>query len=199
MGLLTFPIKYAAKKVFGEYEIGSAFEDPFFEEVEFEKRSFWSGSTKMVKKRRDKSIPQSIPESDGKVLRRVRKRAYRLDMLFNIGGIRFGWLGVIGILPVVGDFLVLWLSLLVYKEAMKVAGGLPSTVSAQMLSNIALDFGLGLIPFVGDFVSICYKANSRNVLVLERHLKNRYHQVDVPLKSPVPSAGSTSARAPALA
>ncbi|SCU82044.1 LANO_0B04940g1_1 [Lachancea nothofagi CBS 11611] len=184
MGLLTFPLKYIAKKVFGEVEIGSAFEDPFFEEVEFEKRSFWSGSTKIVKKRRDKSIPERVPEIDGKILRRVRKRAYRLDMAFHIGGVRFGWLGVIGILPVVGDLMILWLSLQVYREAMKVTGGLPPAVSAQMLTNIALDFGLGLIPIVGDFVSVCYKANSRNVLVLEKFLKNKYHRVAAPVAAP---------------
>ncbi|SCU98452.1 LAFA_0G18008g1_1 [Lachancea sp. 'fantastica'] len=181
MGLASYPLKYVAKKIFGEVELGSAFEDPFFEEVEFEKRSFWSGSTKIVKKRRDKSIPESIPETDGKILRRVRKRAYRLDMKFHVFGIRFGWLGVIGILPVVGDLLILWLSLQVYQEATKINGGLPSGVSAQMITNIALDFGLGLIPIVGDIVSVCYKANSRNVLVLEKHLKRKYGRTIPPV------------------
>ncbi|SCV01785.1 LAME_0G18492g1_1 [Lachancea meyersii CBS 8951] len=183
MGLASYPLKYLARKVFGDVEIGSAFEDPFFEEVEFEKRSFWSGSSKIVKKRRDKSIPDSIPQADGKILRRVRKRAYSLDMKFHIFGIRFGWLGVIGILPVVGDILVLWLSLQVYKEAMKINGGLPPTVSAQMITNIAVDFGLGLVPIVGDLVSVCYKANSRNVLVLEKHLKSKYNRLAAPVTS----------------
>lgn len=182
MNPLVWPLKYAAKKVFGEVEIGGkSTEDPFFEEVEFEKRSFWSGSTKMVKKKRDKSIPEFVPEADGKILRRVRKRAYRLDMKFKIGQFRFGWLGILGILPVVGDLLVLWLSLQVYREAAKISGGLPPAVSATMLTNIAVDFGLGLVPIVGDFVSCAYKANSRNVLVLEKHLTNKYNRVRVPV------------------
>ncbi|SCW01224.1 LAFE_0D07822g1_1 [Lachancea fermentati] len=180
MGLYSWPVKYVARKVFGDVEIGNSGEDPFFEEVEFEKKSFWSGSSRIVRKKRDKSIPTFIPEADRRVLKKVRKRAYRLDLAFHLCGVRFGWLGIIGILPVIGDFLVLYLSLMVYREALKVTGGLPTVVTTQMLSNIAIDFGLGLIPIVGDIIGVCYKANSRNVLILEKHLKHRYNKVQVP-------------------
>ncbi|CAR23173.1 hypothetical protein ACU8KH_02702 [Lachancea thermotolerans] len=180
MNPLLFPLKYVAKKVFGEVEIGGKAEDPFFEEVEFQKRSFWSGSTKIVKKRRDKSVPEFVPEADSKILRRVRKRAYRLDMKFHLCGVRFGWIGVIGLLPVIGDLFVLWLSLQVYREASKISGGLPPAEAARMITNICVDFGLGLVPIVGDFVSVAYKANSRNVLVLEKYLTHKYNRVRVP-------------------
>ncbi|SCU82846.1 LAMI_0C01112g1_1 [Lachancea mirantina] len=174
MPFYSFLLRPLARKVFGDVEIGSAAEDPYFEEVQFEKRSFWSGSTKLVRRRRDKSIPNFVPELDRKILKRIRKRAYRLDMMFHLFGIRFGWIGIIGLLPLIGDMLVLWLSLTVLREAQTITGGLPPAVSAEMVFNIAIDFGLGLIPLVGDLVSVYYKANSRNTLLLEHYLTKKY-------------------------
>lgn len=57
------------------------------------------------------------------------------------------------------------------KTARDVDGGLPLDVQAQFLFNIIVDFLIGLIPIVGDVVEIMYKANSRNALILEKHLK----------------------------
>lgn len=62
-------------------------------------------------------------------------------------------------------------SLLLLKTARDVDGGLPLDVQAQFLFNIIVDFLIGLIPIVGDVVEIMYKANSRNALILEKHLK----------------------------
>lgn len=180
MPLSTFAFKLLASKVFGEQaKIGKTLEDPYFEEVEFEKRSFWSGSTKLVKCRREKSIPEYVAEKDRKLLRRLRKRAYRMEMMFNFCGIRFGWLGIIGLVPVIGDLITVMLSLMVYKEAKKVEGGLTPDIEFKFLTNIAIDFVLGLVPIVGDIVGICYKANSRNVLVLENHLDKKYRHLAV--------------------
>ncbi len=39
-----------------------------------------------------------------------------------------------------------------------------------MAGNVALDAGLGAIPVVGDFFDFAWKANLRNVALLERHL-----------------------------
>lgn len=45
------------------------------------------------------------------------------------------------------------------RKAAKIEGGLPNAIKSKMLVNIVLDFGLGLVPFLGDiadsiFVSI---------------------------------------------
>jgi hypothetical protein len=51
-------------------------------------------------KKRKKALPPGITDKDGKVLTKVKRRAYRLDMsLFSIMGIRFGWGSVIGLIP----------------------------------------------------------------------------------------------------
>ena len=39
-----------------------------------------------------------------------------------------------------------------------------------MAGNVALDAGVGAIPVLGDFFDFAWKANLRNVALLERHL-----------------------------
>ena len=53
------------------------------------------------KKQQKKGLPVGLSQNDAAILKKVRKRAYRLDMsLFNLFGIRFGWSSVVGIIPV---------------------------------------------------------------------------------------------------
>ncbi len=50
--------------------------------------------------------------------------------------------------------------------------GLPTIVLARMLANVALDFGIGAIPVIGDLFDMWYKANIRNVGLMRRHVAN---------------------------
>lgn len=43
-----------------------------------------------------------------------------------------------------------------------------------MMANVMFDFGIGLIPIVGDFINVLYKCNSRNFVLLEKHLVKKY-------------------------
>lgn len=40
-----------------------------------------------------------------------------------------------------------------------------------MYINIMLDFAVGLVPFVGDVADALFRANTRNAVVLEKHLR----------------------------
>lgn len=51
--------------------------------------------------------------------------------------------------------------------------GLPASVKAQMILNVAFDFVVGLVPFLGDILDIAFKANTRNAIVLESYLRQR--------------------------
>jgi len=42
-----------------------------------------------------------------------------------------------------------------------------------MYTNVAIDFGIGLIPVVGDFADAWFKCNTRNNILLERYLRER--------------------------
>jgi hypothetical protein len=81
---------------------------------------------------------------------------------------------VIGIIPVVGDIVNLYLSLQLVKLAQTIDdGGLPSLVVSKMMTNIMIDFALGLTPVLGIVAGALYKANSRNSLILSHFLTKR--------------------------
>jgi len=171
--MTSFIAKTVAKKILGE-SVQNNFgkEDPYFETVPAT-RLDGRPSSKKAKKRR-KALPPGISEHDGKVLTKVKRRAYRLDMsLFNCLGIRFGWSSVIGIVPVVGDALDAFMALMVFRTCQQVEGGLPSDVKAKMMINIILDFAIGLVPFLGDVADALFRANTKNAVVLENYLRKK--------------------------
>ncbi|KAA8568180.1 hypothetical protein EYC84_008574 [Monilinia fructicola] len=171
--MTSLAAKYISKKVLGE-SVSNKFgsEDLYFETVPAS-RLDGVPSKKKTQKRR-KAIPAGISDKDAKILTKVKRRAYRLDMsLFNCCGIRFGWSSVIGLVPAIGDFIDLFMALMVFRTCDKVDGGLPNNVRAKMMFNIMLDFAVGLIPFAGDLVDAVFRANTRNALELERHLRDK--------------------------
>ncbi|WEW61070.1 hypothetical protein PRK78_006559 [Emydomyces testavorans] len=158
-------LKESAENRFGQ-------EDPYFEEVQ---------ATDLLgrptTKKRRKAAPDGISEHDAKVLTKVKRRAYRLDLcLCNCCGIKFGWGSVIGLVPAFGDALDMVLALMVVKTCSSVEGGLPSNLYLHMLLNVIFDFVIGLVPFVGDLVDALYKCNTRNAVLLERYLKAKGKQ-----------------------
>ncbi|PWY67166.1 PH domain protein [Aspergillus heteromorphus CBS 117.55] len=146
-------------------------EDPYFEQVPASRLNRAFG--KKTQKRR-KAIPPGLSENDSKVLTQVKRRAYRLDLcLFSLCGIRFGWGSVIGLFPFIGDGADAALALMVVRTCDKIDGGLPSRLRMMMLMNIVLDFFIGLVPFIGDVADAVYKCNTRNAMLLEKHLRQK--------------------------
>lgn len=162
--------KYVSKRIFGEtLKNNFGTEDPYFEQVPAT-RLDGRPSTKMKKRR--KALPVGISEHDGKILTKVKRRAYRLDMsLFNCCGIRFGWSSVIGIIPGIGDVLDAFMAVMVLRTCQQVEGGLPADVKSKMIFNIILDFFVGLVPVLGDVADAVLRANTRNAVVLEKFLR----------------------------
>ncbi|KAI5816284.1 hypothetical protein BZA77DRAFT_368900 [Pyronema omphalodes] len=145
-------------------------EDPYFEYVPTKKLASFSGKPRMKKQK--KALPPGLSEEDQEILVKVKRRAYRLDMaLGTCCGFKIGWGSVIGLFPAVGDVIDVMLSCLVVKTAAEAK--LPNSVLIRMIFNIALDFVVGLIPIIGDLADIAYKANTRNAILLEDHLRSR--------------------------
>lgn len=99
-------------------------------------------------------------------LRRARTVAKLLDTQFKIGGVRFGLEALLGLVPVAGDTIgalaglyPLWIA-----NRHKLGKG----VQAKMAANLAVEWTGGLIPGVGDFFDVAFKANIRNVKLLEK-------------------------------
>jgi hypothetical protein len=49
-----------------------------------------------------------------------------------------------------GDVVDAMMALMVMRTCDQIQGGLPADVRMKMYINIILDFGIGLVPFVGD-------------------------------------------------
>lgn len=56
---------------------------------------------------------------------------------------------------------------------MQIDGGLPSGLRVKMLINIIFDFILGLVPLLGDLADAMYRANTKNAILLEDHLREK--------------------------
>lgn len=145
-------------------------EDPYHETIPEEELHFYQRKGA----RRKRKLPEFIPKHDLKVLNSVKRKAYRLDLQLSLCGIRIGWAGLIGLIPGIGDVIALYFALRVLRKAQQIEGGLPPWLHLKMMANIAFDFGIGLIPVVGDFINILYKCNLRNFVLLEKHLVEKY-------------------------
>ncbi|KAK6350113.1 hypothetical protein TWF696_006360 [Orbilia brochopaga] len=159
--------KFVLGRVFKESaENKEGREDPYFEYPASELNK----AGKRRSRRRKKALPPGLTDEEGETLTKVKRRAYRLDMSFgSFLGVRFGWGSVIGIIPLIGDGLDMLLALMVVRTATQVP--LPTFTLIHMLFNVALDFVIGLIPFIGDLIDAGYKCNTRNAILLESHLR----------------------------
>lgn len=100
-------------------------------------------------------------------LTRLRRLARLMDAQFGLPGtrFRFGVDGLVGLAPVAGDLLTGLVSLYVVWEARSL--GAPPALLARMLANVAVDVAGGALPVVGDLFDAAFKANIRNVALLE--------------------------------
>jgi len=103
-------------------------------------------------------------------LKRVHLLSYLLDEQFRLPGTqqRVGLDGLLGLIPGVGDALGMLLSTYILFEASSL--GAPRTLLLRMVANIALDTLVGAIPIVGDLFDIAWKANKKNVALLDAYL-----------------------------
>jgi hypothetical protein len=104
-------------------------------------------------------------------LESLRRWAVVLDSLFRIPGtsIRFGLDSVAGLIPGVGDLASPVYTALILIEGLRLR--VPAVVQARMVLNAALDMAIGLVPLLGDIADVAWKANTRNLALLERHAR----------------------------
>lgn len=101
----------------------------------------------------------------------LRRWAVLLDSAFRIPGtnIRFGLDALVGLVPGLGD-----LASPIFTVALLLEGtrrGLPAVVQARMVLNAAIDMLLGIVPVLGDMADVAWKANLRNLALLERYAR----------------------------
>ena len=111
-----------------------------------------------------------ITLSDAEVAR-LRRLGEWLDSAVRIPGTRFGigLDGLIGLIPGVGDALGAALSAYIVVQAARL--GVSRATLTRMLLNVGVDTVIGAVPAIGDIFDFGWKANSRNLALLNAHLE----------------------------
>jgi hypothetical protein len=101
-------------------------------------------------------------------LTNLRLLAKVLDSAVAIPGTKFrvGLDPIIGLIPWVGDAVGAVIGTYILVTAAKL--GVPKTVLMRMLLNIGADAAVGAVPFAGDVLDAAWRANSKNIALLER-------------------------------
>lgn len=109
-------------------------------------------------------------ETDAAAREQVRQLADLLDTRFRVPGTnwRFGVDALLGLIPGLGDVAGLALSSAVILQAVRL-GARGATV-VRMLANLGVDALFGAVPLLGSVFDVAFKANTRNVRLLERHV-----------------------------
>jgi hypothetical protein len=112
------------------------------------------------------------PSATGVARERLRSLAWLLDSSISLPGTRFtiGVDALIGLVPVLGDVIGVFLSSYILSEAAKL--GAPKPVLMRMSLNIAVEGIVGMLPIVGDAFDAVWKANQRNVRLLDQYFEN---------------------------
>jgi hypothetical protein len=96
---------------------------------------------------------------------RLRRLAWLLDSSIPLpGGFSIGIDALIGLVPGLGDVIGVVLSSYIVREAAQL--GLPKSVLARMVFNVAIEGVIGIVPLFGDLFDAGWKANQRNVTLL---------------------------------
>jgi hypothetical protein len=101
-----------------------------------------------------------------------------LDSAFLIPGTnhRVGLDAVIGLIPALGDAISTVLASYIIWEARQL--GLPRWKIARMIGNVAIDTAIGAIPVAGDAFDLFFKANERNLRIINEHLKRGPREIE---------------------
>ena len=98
-----------------------------------------------------------------------------------------------GSIPGIGDLASPVYTALILIEGLRLR--VPAVVQARMVLNAALDMLIGLVPLLGDIADVAWKANLRNLALLERHAHPGHrHRRRLPLRLRSASPSSRSSR-----
>lgn len=115
--------------------------------------------------------PESLTHRTA-ALARLRRIAHLLDNAIPLPGVgyRIGLDPILGLLPGGGDLLSGLISVYIVLEGARL--GVPAATLGRMGWNILLEVVTGTVPLFGDLFDVAWKANVKNVALLERHIHN---------------------------
>jgi hypothetical protein len=106
--------------------------------------------------------------------RGLEQLAWLMDRAIKIPGtnITVGLDALLGLLPIGGDVMTGIIQTGIVLVAM-FQYRVPRAVAARMAANVLIDTALGAIPFVGDAFDVFFKANTRNIKLLQQVQEQR--------------------------
>lgn len=113
------------------------------------------------------------------VRQRIEALERALEHGFTVPGTRyqFGLDAVVGLIPVVGDFIGAALGSYLVWEAKNL--GLPKWKLWRMAGNVAFDTAVGFVPVAGDALDFLFRSNTRNLKMIKRHLDKHHPETRV--------------------
>ena len=104
----------------------------------------------------------------------LRKFAQLLDSALVLPGTKYriGLDPVLGLIPGVGDLVSPLFAIAIFWQARDL--GIPRIVQLRMLVNVGLDALLGAVPVIGDLFDFVWKANDKNMALLEQHAEHEH-------------------------
>ena len=125
----------------------------------------------MVKSAAPAPSPPALGTAERGHLERLRRLGYLLDNSIPIPrtSYRIGLEAVVGLVPGLGDVVGGGLSAWIMLQAARL--GAPPSLLARMGWNLLVDLAVGAVPLLGDLFDAGFKANMRNLALLERHVE----------------------------
>jgi uncharacterized protein DUF4112 len=87
-------------------------------------------------------------------------------------GLTIGLDPIVGLVPGIGDAAGALVSAYIVLEAARF--NVPGSTLLRMLANVAIDALLGTVPVIGDLFDVAWRANLRNVALIEHHLADAH-------------------------
>ena len=102
-------------------------------------------------------------------LHALRQTARLLDSAFEVPGTsyRIGLDPILGLVPGIGDLVSPLFTIGILWQGRDL--GIPKVVQVRMLGNVLLDALVGAVPVAGDLFDFAWKANEKNLDLLELH------------------------------
>jgi len=113
--------------------------------------------------------PRALTPGQEQRLKALRGLSRLLDSAFVVPGTRYriGLDPILGLVPGLGDLTSPLFAITLLWQSRDL--GIPRVVQLRMIFNVAIDALVGLLPVAGDFFDFAWKANDRNIGLLERH------------------------------
>ena len=118
--------------------------------------------------------PRLFPAEAARRLARLRRLAWLMDGAFRLPGskFRFGLNSLLGLPPGAGDALLGLISLYIVYEGYRL--GVSRADLARMVGNVAIETAIGSVPVAGDLFDVAFKANLRNLSIIDRHVSRQF-------------------------